>query len=72
MRVEKILTQRELIVDLSLPAMRAIIGAVGVSRPRTLPKQLECEIDNFVNLLTNMVERGIDKAPQGADNTDLL
>lgn len=56
---DRILTTRELTIDLSLPAMEAIARALNTQyRSPTL----HCEIDNFRNTLLNLIERGVDCA----------
>ena len=59
--IEPILTQRELTIDLSAPAMKLIAGAI--DRDHTLaPNSVQSEIDNFCNTLLNLIERGVDCA----------
>jgi ubiquinone biosynthesis protein UbiJ len=54
-----ILTQQELTIDLSRPAMEWILKETG--RRLTVPvvhdDSVECEIDNFRNALLNLLER---------------
>lgn len=58
--MDRILTQRELVIDLSAPAMTFIAGAI--DEPERHPTEsVQCEIDNFRNLLLNLIERGIDR-----------
>lgn len=65
-----ILTQKELTIDLSRPAMEWILKETG--RRLTVPvvpdASVECEIDNFRNMLQNLLERS---EPQ-PDNFDLI
>lgn len=58
---DRILTTRELTIDLSLPAMRAVACALG-EPPFHKDDSVQCEIDNFRNTLLNLVERGVDCA----------
>ena len=54
-----ILTQRELTIDLSRPAMEWILKETG--RRLTVPvvhdDSVQCEVDNFRSLLQNLLER---------------
>lgn len=51
-----ILTQKELTIDLSRPAMERIeYNLRGVSMPHA--PFVQCEIENFRNLLLNLMER---------------
>lgn len=51
-----ILTQKELTIDLSRPAMERIeYNLRGVSMPHA--PAVQCEIDNFRNMLLNLIER---------------
>ena len=55
-----ILTQKELTIDLSRPAMEYIIVALANGAditPRGWSQSLQCELDNFVNTLHNLLER---------------
>jgi hypothetical protein len=52
-----ILTQKELTIDLSRPAMEYILGALGQCEQPTLEYSMECELDNFINTLQNLLER---------------
>jgi hypothetical protein len=58
--MDRILTQRELTIDLSLPAMTAIAGALDDSF--IVDASVLCEIENFRNTLLNLIERGVDCA----------
>lgn len=53
-----ILTQKELTIDLSRPAMLHIVFELthGASAPVNSPS-VTCEVDNFVNTLLNLLER---------------
>lgn len=60
--VYNILTQKEIVIDLSRPAMQMIIAALGECggiwiSGVTWTAELECEIDNFRNTLHNLLER---------------
>jgi hypothetical protein len=73
-RVEKILTQCELTIDLSIPAMQHLVDTT-TSCPWTLSGSVETEIWNFANCLRNLIERGVDKVPDPvppSDNQDLI
>lgn len=66
MRIEKILTQHELTIDLSIPAMEHIaFNLEWHGKPCDDPcvPSVRCEIDNFRNTLLNLIERGVDKVP---------
>jgi len=63
-----ILTQKELTIDLSRPAMQYIIAAMTHADEPTVDYCLECELDNFVNTLQNLIERSEPKA----ENFDLI
>ena len=57
---DRILTTRELTIDLSVPAMTAIAGAL--NEVFHADASVLCEIDNFRNTLLNLIERGVDCA----------
>jgi hypothetical protein len=62
-----ILTQKELTIDLSRPAMERIVYNMrGCSMPHA--PQVQCELDNFVNMLQNLLERSEPKP----ENFDLI
>jgi hypothetical protein len=65
-----ILTQKELTIDLSREAMRNIEVAIvnGLDCMETLPDEVYCEIDNFRNMLQNLIERSEPKP----ENFDLI
>lgn len=76
-RTEKFLTQRELVIHLSLPAMEWILDRLSDgSSPTSL--QVDGEIYNFQNLLQNLIERGVDIRPDpviqspATNNLDLI
>lgn len=52
-----ILTQQPVVIDLSRPAMRWLLIAMDECEHATVDYQTECEIDNFANLLVNLLER---------------
>ena len=52
----KILTQKELTIDLSRPAMKHLVDTMTVC-PWTLSADVICELDNFRNMLQNLLER---------------
>jgi recombinational DNA repair ATPase RecF len=52
-----ILTQKELTIDLSRPAMAVIINAIETREPLPLIDTVQCELDNFRNTLLNLLER---------------
>ena len=56
---DKILTQQELTIDLSVPAMKIIANAL--KGWDWNPEPVQCEIDNFRNTLLNLIERGVDR-----------
>jgi hypothetical protein len=51
-----ILTQKELTIDLSRPAMQHLVDTMTVC-PWTLSGDVMCELDNFRNTLLNLLER---------------
>ena len=63
-----ILTQRELTIDLSRPAMAVIINAIETREPLPLVDSVQCELDNLVNTLLNLLERSEPKP----GNLDLI
>jgi hypothetical protein len=55
-----ILTQKELTIDLSRPAMEWLIAAIANGAditPRGWNDAIQCEVDNFTNMLQNLMER---------------
>jgi hypothetical protein len=52
-----ILTQHELTIDLSRPAMQYLLYALQDCGVATVDYALECELDNFRNMLQNLLER---------------
>jgi hypothetical protein len=56
-----ILTQKELTIDLSRPAMRALLE-MSYGCGQLLPPHVSCELDNFRNALQNLLERSEPKA----------
>lgn len=71
--VFNILTQKEIVIDLSRPAMAYIIAALSeacnlsVSSVPWTP-DVECEIDNFRNTLHNLLERSeLEPEPENFD-----
>jgi hypothetical protein len=67
-----ILTQKELTIDLSRPAMQHILSALEMWREDVWVgqdgPQVEVEIDNFRNTLLNLLERSEPKT----ENSDLI
>jgi len=63
-----ILTQKELTIDLSRPAMAVIINAIETREPLPLVDSVQCELDNLVNTLLNLLERSEPKP----ENFDLI
>jgi hypothetical protein len=63
-----ILTSRELTIDLSRPAMAIIINAIETREQLPLQPYVQCELDNFVNTLHNLLERSEPKP----GNLDLI
>ena len=55
--VFNILTQKELTIDLSRQAMATIIHAIETREPLPLIDSVQCELDNFINTLLNLLER---------------
>ena len=51
-----ILTQKEITIDLSRPAMQHLVDTMTVC-PWTLTDDVICELYNFRNLLYNLLER---------------
>jgi hypothetical protein len=62
------LTTKEVYIDLSRPAMAVIINAIETREPLPLIDTVQCELDNFVNLLHNLLERSEPKP----GNLDLI
>jgi hypothetical protein len=62
-----ILTQQELVIDLSRPAMQCVVAYLN-DRGHTGNDALECELDNFQNTLLNLLERSEPKP----ENFDLI
>jgi hypothetical protein len=62
-----ILTQKELTIDLSRPAMQHLVDTMTVC-PWTLSDGIMCELDNFRNTLQNLLERSEPKP----ENSDLI
>jgi hypothetical protein len=62
-----ILTQKELTIDLSRPAMQHLVDTMTVC-PWTLSDGVMCELDNFRNTLQNLLERSEPKP----ENSDLI
>jgi hypothetical protein len=59
-----ILTQHELTIDLSAPAMEFIVGALDPEFVAAhTHMSVQCEIDNFRNTLLNLIERGVGRQP---------
>jgi len=52
-----ILTQYPVTIDLSPPAVATIMHAIETREPLPLRAEVQCEIDNFCNLLQNLLER---------------
>lgn len=52
-----ILTQKEITIDLSRLAMEVIIERIRGGEDRNIPEAVQCEVDNFVNTLYNLLER---------------
>jgi ubiquinone biosynthesis protein UbiJ len=65
-----ILTQKELTIDLSRPAMQFLLDVIenGLDVTRSWTPALQCEIDNFRNTLLNLLERSEPKT----ENFDLV
>ena len=63
-----ILTQKELVIDLSRPAMNYLIDALQLAAQVTEPSGVQCELDNLRNTLLNLLERS---EPQ-PENFDLI
>ena len=63
----RILTQSELTIDLSRPAMRHLVDTM-TTCPWTLSSDVETELYNFRNTLLNLLERS---EPE-PDNSDLV
>lgn len=62
-----ILTQKELTIDLSRPAMQALLE-MSYGCGQNLPSNIHCELDNFRNTLLNLLERSEPKP----ENSDLI
>jgi hypothetical protein len=60
-----ILTQKELTIDLSRPAMQHLLDTMTVC-PWTLSSGVICELDNFRNMLQNLIERS-EPEPENLD-----
>lgn len=56
-----ILTQQELVIDLSRPAMLYLVEAMSnipnIAIETPLTPDVQCELDNFQNTLLNLLER---------------
>ena len=52
-----ILTQYPVVIDLSRPALDHVLRAVEHYPRHSFDSALECEVDNFRNLLQNLLER---------------
>jgi len=67
-----ILTQKELTIDLSRPAMEHLLDVLGDEQGAYphINQQVQCEIDNFRNTLQNLMERS-DPKPK-PENFDLI
>lgn len=65
MSFEPILTQYEVPMNLSLPAMRHLVSQAGMF----VPSSIQCEIDNFCNVLLNLIERGVDRTPAAKESS---
>jgi hypothetical protein len=65
-----ILTQKELTIDLSRPSMHILIDMLQQSDWQHTIQQcgVECELDNFINTLQNLMERSEPKP----ENSDLI
>jgi hypothetical protein len=64
-----ILTQKELTIDLSRPAMEFVIEALRYRMVQYPPPPFQaCEVDNFKNTLQNLLERSEPKP----ENSDLI
>ncbi len=65
-----ILTQKEITIDLSRPAMEWILRETGrrLAVPVLPDDSVECEVDNFRNMLQNLIERSEPKP----ENFDLI
>lgn len=61
-----ILTQKELAINLSRPAMECIIERIQGGEDRVISDSVRCEIDNFVNTLHNLMERS-EPVPENFD-----
>jgi hypothetical protein len=64
----RILTQKELTIDLSRPAMEWLLLAIDECQRTTTLYDVECELDNFRNTLQNLLERSEPKP----ENFDLI
>jgi hypothetical protein len=62
-----ILTQKELTIDLSRPAMKALLS-MSYGCGQHLPEHIHRELDNFRNTLQNLLERSEPKP----ENSDLI
>ena len=62
-----ILTQKELTIDLSRPAMKALLY-MSYGCGQHLPEHIHCELDNFRNTLQNLLER----SEPATGNLDLI
>ena len=69
--MDRILTQRELTIDLSVPAMKLIAGAIERDGFVSPSDSVQCEVDNFRNTLLNMIERGVDRRPRQLTDEEL-
>jgi hypothetical protein len=66
-----ILTQKELVIDLSRPAMEFLLAYILNGQDITMQSPddaVQCELDNFRNMLQNLIERSEPKP----ENFDLI
>jgi hypothetical protein len=70
----KILTQVPVMIDLSRPAMLRIIAQLEHTSDWAGTLQEQCEVDNFKNLLHNLLERSepVNLATVEPENLDLI
>lgn len=68
--VFNILTQKEITIDLSRSAMAHILHALEVAGYLDPVEDVQCELDNFVNTLHNLLERSEPEPKTG--NLDLI
>lgn len=58
------LTSETIFIDLSRPAIAIVLNAIETREPLPLQPEVLCEVENFANLLHNLLDRS---APRNLD-----